>query len=333
MPRRCGITATPAKSWWASPSTCCSRSTRIWTAWWRPSPASLRSERIDAKDARIVLAEDVTTQVRSEQRLVQSQSALARAEQIAHLGSYAHNYLLNTASWSDELYRILDSPVGVTDVHAGVLAFCHPEDLERVQLEFARAQDYRECYNVDHRIVRRDGTERHVQHQGYFVLGDGGEIVAQFGTLLDITDRRITETSLRELAYHDALTGLRNRTGLRADIRRLIAEHEGDSLIAVLFVDLDRFKIINDTLGHRIGDAVLAEVSRRLKAAARGRDVAARTGGDEFIMVLADMADKVQIAQRAQEVLDILAPPITLGEAQHFVGASIGISLFPLDGT
>ncbi len=86
-------------------------------------------------------------------------------------------------------------------------------------------------------------------------------------------------------------------------------------------------------MGHRVGDAVLAEVSRRLKSAAGVRDVAARTGGDEFIIVLSDMPDKMEIARRASDVLQVLAPPIPVGEHQHFVGASIGISLFPLDGT
>jgi diguanylate cyclase (GGDEF)-like protein/PAS domain S-box-containing protein len=289
--------------------------------------------RADGRDVRVVCAEDVTSQVHAEQLLVQSQSALARGEQIAHLGSYAYNYATGIAYWSDEVYRILRAPVGIVDIHAGLLPFCHVEDIDRVRMELARSERAREPYDVEHRVVRHDGTTAYVQHQGHCVFDDDGGVIAQFGTLLDITDRRITESSLRELAFHDALTGLRNRTGLRADIRRLIGEHRGDSLIAVLFVDLDRFKIINDTLGHRVGDAVLAEVSRRLKSAAGTRDVAARTGGDEFIIVLSDMPDKMEIARRAMEILQVLAPPIAVGEHQHFVGASIGISLFPLDGS
>ncbi len=91
------------------------------------------------------------------------------------------------------MYRILRGPVGVLDVRAGIMAFCHPEDVERVRMELVRAERLHESYSIDHRIVRHDGTIGYVQHQGHWVFGGDGAVVSQFGTLLDITDRRMTE--------------------------------------------------------------------------------------------------------------------------------------------
>ncbi len=286
----------------------------------------------DGRSARLMAGEDVTAQIKAEQVLRQTQVALSRAEQIAHLGSYAYNYRTGFAFWSEELYRILRAPVGRVDVGDGLWPFHHADDADRVRRELARAQLHRKAYDLEHRIVCCDGTVTHVHEQGHWIFDDDGQAVAQFGTILDITDRKTTESSLVDLAYHDALTGLRNRTGLRQDIRRIISNYEGRSLVGILFVDLDRFKIINDTLGHRVGDAVLAEVSRRLRLAVTPDDIVARTGGDEFIIVLDGMPDKMSISERAAKVIDALRPPILVGEHEHFLSASIGISLFPLDG-
>jgi|GEM_PF-2282446 len=286
----------------------------------------------EGRAARVLCSEDVTVLVHAEQTLSQTHAALARAEQIAHLGSYAYDYRTGFAFWSDELYRILCVSRDSVDIHEGLWPFCHPDDRERVRREFARNQVHRKPYDVEHRLVSSDGAVCHVQQQGHWIFDDEGIAVAQFGSVLDITDRKTTESSLADLAYHDALTGLRNRTGLRQDIRRIISNYEGCSLVGILFVDLDRFKIINDTLGHRVGDAVLAEVSRRLRLAVTENDIVARTGGDEFIIVLDGMPDKMAISQRAQQVIDALKDAILVAEQEHFLSASIGISLFPLDG-
>ncbi len=282
--------------------------------------------------ARLMAAEDVTAAIAAEQEISQRHAALVRAEQIAHLGSYAYNHETGFAYWSDELYRLLRVSPGGVNVADGLWPFHYPHDAQRVRRELSKAQLHRKAYDIEHRLICSDGTITHVQEQGHWVYDDAGTVRAQYGTVLDITDRKTTESSLVDLAYHDALTGLRNRTGLRQDIRRIVSNYEGNSLVGVLFVDLDRFKIINDTLGHRVGDAVLAEVSRRLRAAVSANDIVSRTGGDEFIIVLDGMPDKMSISERAQGIIDALAPAITVGEHEHFLSASIGISLFPLDG-
>ncbi len=286
----------------------------------------------DGRNACLLSAEDVTAQIEAERALRRTQATLARAEQIAHLGNYGYDYLTGFAFWSEELYRILRAPIDGVDIVDALRPFDHAEDAERVRRELARAQLHRKPYDIEHRIACYDGTIAHVHEQGHWVFDDEGQAISQFGTILDITDRKTTETSLVDLAYHDALTGLRNRTGLRADIRRIISNYEGRSLVGILFVDLDRFKVINDTLGHRVGDAVLAEVSRRFRLSVTADDIVARTGGDEFIILLDGMPDKMAVSDRAQKVIDALTPAICVGEHEHFLSASIGISLFPLDG-
>jgi diguanylate cyclase (GGDEF)-like protein len=153
------------------------------------------------------------------------------------------------------------------------------------------------------------------------------------GMVRDITQRKIAEQQIEYQAYHDALTGLANR--------RLFQEHLSLALtlaarrqrpLAVLFLDLDHFKVINDTLGHTMGDALLRLVATRLKACVRDGDTVARVGGDEFTIVLQDIEKRGDVAVVAQKVLHAVAEPIDLDNHRLYVTTSIGITLFPDDG-
>jgi len=150
----------------------------------------------------------------------------------------------------------------------------------------------------------------------------------------DITDRKVTESQLNYLAHFDPLTTLLNRFSLesRLDQALLSAQRKGEQ-VAVMFIDMDRFKDINDTLSHTIGDQFLIEISRRLRQSVRKSDIVARLGGDEFIIVLTDIGTDLVTVHIAETVLKILSQPYNIDGHELRSSSSIGISLFPFDGT
>jgi diguanylate cyclase (GGDEF)-like protein/PAS domain S-box-containing protein len=286
------------------------------------------------RPARLVIATDVTERVRTEERLRLSEATLAQAQQIANLGSFYHDLRTKERRWSDVMYAIFGMQPGEAMPPEGIWKFDHPEDADfvRGQIEVARRQ--RRPYDIDHRIIRPDGAVRHVHEQGRWTYDEAGEEVLNIGTIIDITDRKEAQAALAHLAYHDSLTGLPNRTKLIETLEQSLAFRttDDDSLFALLFIDLDRFKIINDTLGHRYGDEVLIEIGKRLRARLPEAAMVARPGGDEFIVFVRNLDDKVAASRIAEQILQTFKKPFTVSGHEHFVSASIGVSLAPLDG-
>ncbi len=156
------------------------------------------------------------------------------------------------------------------------------------------------------------------------------ELLARVRTLAK--QRRLAQ-ALRHLAYYDALTGLPNRTLLRDRFEQLAARAErNQSSFALLFMDLDRFKSINDSLGHDVGDQALCLLSEQLAARLRRSDTLARIGGDEFVVLVDEVAEVEEVTRLAGDLLDAVAQPLLLGERTWCLGASIGIALYPYDG-
>ncbi len=207
----------------------------------------------------------------------------------------------------------------------------HPDDRARVRQTIAGLR--REDYEIEFRIVRADGAVRHLLMRGYGVRGGAGQGVRRAGLVQDVTLRREQEARIEHLAYHDALTGLPNRL-LVADRLQLALAHAQrlQHQVAVLYLDLDRFKVVNDSLGHLAGDALLREVARRLCAALREEDTVGRLGGDEFQVVLGDIVDAAAAAHVAEKLMQALAAPFLLEGHEVHVSASLGIALFPRDG-
>jgi diguanylate cyclase (GGDEF)-like protein len=149
----------------------------------------------------------------------------------------------------------------------------------------------------------------------------------------DVTDRKHAEQQLRYFAHHDPLTGLLNRTELHNRLTQTLASvQRHEHKLALLFLDLDRFKLINDSLGHRIGDLLLQEVSERLRKSVRSNDILARLGGDEFILILTDINLIDDVARIAQKIIETLTHPFALEGNDIVITASIGISIYPDDG-
>jgi diguanylate cyclase (GGDEF)-like protein len=186
---------------------------------------------------------------------------------------------------------------------------------------------------IEMRIGHLDGQEYWIEHSCTPVFGETGDFLGRRGINRDITELKRSREQLRFLAHHDALTGLPNRSLFRGRLEQSIhraARHGAQ--IALLFLDLDRFKIVNDTLGHPIGDALLKQVATRLSEGVRASDTLARLGGDEFVVIFEDVRGPNEAAALARRLLDLFTQPFDVAGRELFLSLSIGISLYPLDG-
>ncbi len=209
----------------------------------------------------------------------------------------------------------------------------HPEDRERV-LQAAAAKRPLGDYDEEYRIVRVDGSVRHVRDRAFPIRDRAGRVYRIAGIAQDITASKEQEARIRHLAYHDALTGLPNRALVMNRLKQAIAHAQRHRRsLAVLFLDLDRFKTINDTLGHPAGDRLLKQLAERLTAALRVEDTVGRVGGDEFLMIVPDLDEPEDAAHVAGKALSSMARAFAVsGEELHVTG-SIGISFYPRDST
>jgi len=179
-----------------------------------------------------------------------------------------------------------------------------------------------------------DGRLLYIRTSGEPVFGEDGAFKGYRGVGRDVTALEEASSRLVELARQDALTGLPNRSQLTLEISRSISrcQRQGGGF-AVCFIDLDRFKVVNDTLGHACGDALLQQMARRLCEAVRESDVVARLGGDEFVVLLEGTTDVGTVGTVARKLLTTLAAAVRLQEADFELGASIGVAVYPQDGT
>lgn len=214
----------------------------------------------------------------------------------------------------------------------------HPDDLERVKadldLHLNRASDQ---FCSEFRMRHRDQQYRWILSRGVAVFDGAGKPLRAAGSQTDITDRKMAEEQMRHVALHDTLTGLANRALLMDRIDRCIrrSQRTGDGLFAVIFLDLDRFKVINDSLGHEAGDKLLIAIAERLGTATRqvdtvaraGADHLARLGGDEFVVLLESIRAAEDAIRVCQRILEALSEPFTINGQEIRSCASLGIAI------
>ena len=188
-------------------------------------------------------------------------------------------------------------------------------------------------FNIEETQLQPDGREFYHLTSKVPLRDEHGEVIGILGMFADITERKQAEETIRNQALHDALTGLPNRLLFQQRLEQaLTAAKQDGGQLAVLFLDLDRFKQINDTLGHLVGDALLQEVAQRLTRSIRPEDTLARMGGDEFTIILPALADADSAATVAMRLLEALEHPLHIAGQELYITASIGVSLFPQDG-
>lgn len=212
----------------------------------------------------------------------------------------------------------------------------HPDDLEQLlRNRQAHLDGLTPTYINEHRIQCKDGSWKWTLSRGMVISRDAqGKPLRMIGTHTDITSRKHSETLIWQQANFDALTGLPNRRMLRNRLEQEIMKcrREGRQL-AILFIDLDHFKEVNDTLGHDNGDLLLVEAARRIRACVRESDTVARMGGDEFTVMLSELSHAASTERIIQNILGAMTAVFQLGDEQVFVSASIGITVYPADAT
>lgn len=187
---------------------------------------------------------------------------------------------------------------------------------------------------IECRVNTPDGREKWIRTRGMAIWDKGGIPVRVAGSITDITEQRLSDERIHQLAYYDSMTGLPNRILLMDRfIVAAAAAHRKKRSVAVIFLDIDNFKTINDTLGHTYGDELLLKVGEQLKLKLRRSDTIARLGGDEFIMLQANVKDIDEVNRFAARILEIFKHPWTLDNREFYVTASIGISVYPNDGS
>jgi diguanylate cyclase (GGDEF)-like protein/PAS domain S-box-containing protein len=204
----------------------------------------------------------------------------------------------------------------------------HPEDRQAVEQGVDEALGRREPFILEYRIVRADGGIAWVYEKGQGVFGADGEVLWLDGAIFDVTERKLLQEELARQAFYDSLTGLANRALFDDRMQHALAHaNRRGHRLAVLLLDLDGFKIINDSLGHQAGDQVLVMVAQRIKACCRLSDTVARLGGDEFAVLLEEDVDEEAAAGVAARLLEILREPFLIEGRELSVGGSIGIAL------
>jgi diguanylate cyclase (GGDEF)-like protein/PAS domain S-box-containing protein len=276
------------------------------------------------------IARDVTERQKTAQALRESEERYALAAQGSNDGLW---------DWDLRKNRIFFSPrwkeqLGIAD---GEIHGCpddwfdrvHPDDRARLRGDLGQHLEGRTPnLETELRVRHTDGSWRWMLVRGAAVREPGGKAYRLAGSQTDITDRKFAEEKLLHDALHDGLTGLPNRSLFLDRLSQAMAfsQRRDDYRFAVLFLDLDRFKTVNDSLGHTRGDGLLVQVSKRLRAQARPGDTVARLGGDEFAVLLEDYADPDEPVATAGRVQEALAAPYDLDGTEVFVSASIGVA-------
>lgn len=293
-------------------------------------------ERLPAVVSRVMHEAETDQRLKTaEKALRDSEQRLAKAQKIARMGSWEWNPVSGKFFCSLGLANLAglstgpDNPVTVERISDCI----HPDDYDRVKRAIEELYHEGRQFNIDCRLVCQDGAVMYVNAQGDLEFHADGTPHVLTGTVLDISARKRAEQEIQQLAYYDTLTGLPNRTLLKDRLSQAIAQaHRDDRLVAVLFLDLDQFKSVNDTLGHQIGDRLLQVVAERLTAVVRESDSVSRIGGDEFVIILNAINQEEDVSNIAGMIIASLAVPVRLDEHEIFTSGSVGIALFPMDG-
>jgi diguanylate cyclase (GGDEF)-like protein/PAS domain S-box-containing protein len=273
----------------------------------------------------------LTERARFEEALRESEERYALAARGASDGLWDWDLRSNEIYFSTRWKTMLGFVDGeITDRAEEWFERVHADDLKNLKAEIeAHIEGLTSHLETEHRVLHKDGSYRWMLSRGMVVRDAEGKAYRMAGSQTDITERKRAEEQLLHDAFHDALTGLPNRALFMDRLGQAVerARRHGEYSFSVIFLDLDRFKLVNDSLGHLIGDQLLIEVGRRLQGCMRAGDTVARMGGDEFTILLEDVSETEIAANMAERIQQQVVRAANLSGQEVFITASIGIAL------
>ncbi len=330
-------------------TTAARRDRHAWVDWQVTRPdgsvcqfeASITPSTLKGAAILLITTRDITARKRAEAEYQDLMAELAAREKMLRLANRAYGiacWELNPAtlqmSWSEGAEDILGVQPGTfAGGYDGLRTVIHPDDWPLVESGVADALVKGEGFDLDVRLLDHDGQVRWTHTQAEVECNAEGKPLHVRGAVADISQQKAAQETIEQLAYFDPLTKLPNRRLLFDRVRQAVAAAKrSGGCGALLFIDLDHFKRINDSLGHRAGDQILIEVAARLRALTREADTIARLGGDEFVVVLHAVANPGAIRRAAYRVLERLSGNYAIAGHPYHLSASVGVALFPADG-
>jgi diguanylate cyclase (GGDEF)-like protein/PAS domain S-box-containing protein len=277
-------------------------------------------------------ARDVTLENTAAAMQYENVEKLRLAVDAAELTYWEWERATDQLHWGRDPSALVGNSSGRNTRWSEYLEIVHPEDRDRYLATVTSAWEQAGVCSNEYRVIRSDGRVVWLSSHGKTLADNAGKVYRMIGVSQDITERKRQEEEARFLAYHDTLTGLPNRRLLDDRLRQAVfLAQRRDTRVAVMVIDLDRFKQVNDALGHRAGDAVLREAAHRIEGCVRKADTLARHGGDEFVVVIPDLHQDGDCQVVAEKILRAMEPPFRVDGREFSIGASIGVSLYPAD--
>ncbi len=268
--------------------------------------------------------------------LAQANEKLVLAIGASDLAFYDVDLMSGRVFFNERWSLIMELESGVFQTTlVDLLGRVHPDEVKLVHDAYVDVVKGRtDSYKIEHRLkTDKDNWRWILSHAKVVERGEDGIALRVAGTVIDINERKLSELRAEYLAQHDELTGLPNRASFNHSLQHAIrVAARKDAKLAVMFIDLDRFKNINDSLGHDYGDYLLQDISQRLKGVLRDSDIVARLGGDEFVVLIEDWQSMQDLCAVSDKILKAVAKPFILEEQEYDLTTSVGISTFPQHG-
>jgi diguanylate cyclase (GGDEF)-like protein/PAS domain S-box-containing protein len=276
------------------------------------------------------------SQRRTADRLSQSETRFRSLMELSSDVYWEQDEHFRFNQFTDIAKRSFGVPVSEREAHIGKTRWELPNSRTGAtewEAHKAMLEAHKPFYDFVHSRVATDGKLHYISVSGQPIFDEKGTFTGYRGVARDVTEKKAAEERIRHLAQHDELTGLPNRTMFNQNLKHAINRALRYSrTLAILFIDLDRFKLINDTLGHEVGDRALEEIAERLRGCMRGSDTIARFGGDEFVILIEEFTAASDVAEVVNKLLGAVKKPLKHQAQEFSLSASIGISTFPDDG-
>lgn len=282
----------------------------------------------------LATARDVKERLDYEQKIEHSRRLLIEAQNIAQFGSWEWDLSTDRLTWSDEVFRIFGlDPESFIPTQSKFLNAITPEYTQQVVSGFRTAIANNERFSQEFDICTADGGTKIIHLQARVYTDHCENPTRMLGTIQDISERKQAERELEYLSNYDSLTALPNRKLFMDRLQHaLTTARRNATRLGLIFIDLDHFKKVNDSLGHHIGDVMLTHIAQRIQDVLREGDTVARLGGDEFVIIIESLTHVDDAALIAKKVIDSITRPLEIEGYELFPGTSLGISIYPDDG-